>query len=130
MYTTSSIFYGFGGKLSIYLDTKSYNVHSNPWVVMLRNALTPRPRYIRAIPAIRGFGSLGSGPGSYVRPVRRRVGDRRASDESNQRLPRGAIRFSCESALLNFGLNAGAMCLVDSADGKAIKTLHTRQAGI
>lgn len=98
---------------------------------MLRNALTPKPRYIRAIPAIRGFGVPGSGPGNHVRPVRRRASDRLASDEPNQRLPGGAIKFSCESALLNFGFNAGAICVkVESTDGKAIKMLHTRQAGI
>jgi len=127
----SSIFYGFDGRLSICMDAKSYSVHNNPCVVTLRNALTPRPRYIRAIPAIRGFGAAGSGPISHVRPVRRRASDRRASDEPNQRLPRGAIRFSCERALLNFGFDAGAICVkVDSANGKVIKMLHTRQAGI
>ena len=59
---SSKLFYCFTGRLSICLDTKSNNVHSNPWVVILRNALTPRPRYIRATPASRGLGALGSGP--------------------------------------------------------------------
>ena len=62
-----TIYYVFCGKPSIYLETKSNSVHNNPWVVTLRNALTPRPRYMRVIPAIKGFGALGSGPNSNVR---------------------------------------------------------------
>ena len=40
----------------------STKVHNSPWVVTLRNALTPRPRYIRARPASMGLGFAGSGP--------------------------------------------------------------------
>ena len=57
-----TIYYVLCGRPSIYLETKSNNVHNNPWVVTLRSALTPRPRYMRAIPAIKGLGALGSGP--------------------------------------------------------------------
>jgi len=41
----------------------STKVHKSPWVVTLRNALTPRPRYIRARPASVDLGFPGSGPG-------------------------------------------------------------------
>ena len=48
----------------------SKSVQRRPCVVMLRSALTPRPRYNLPIPANKGLGLVGSGPtgirGGYI----------------------------------------------------------------
>ena len=53
---------GAAGSSSMYPATRSKNVQRRPCVVILRIALIPSPRYIRAIPACIGRGLAGSGP--------------------------------------------------------------------
>jgi len=75
-------------------------------VVTLRNALTPRPRYMRAMPAMSGFGFWGSGPRSQFSSHAIHTGEAQlTSDQAIEGLPWTPIHFAGQSSLLDFGFD-------------------------
>lgn len=95
----------------------------------LRKALTPSPRYMRAMPSKKGFGALGSGPVKYVITKYRGSCDASTSDETVQCFQRSFVRCAGQSALLDLGLHSAIVAYQDQwpfTIGKCVVRTHPR----